>query len=110
MDVSTGRYKDFLKLTGVPQSTGILLRLLFVMFKLMADNCGVDIVMRDEDEIETGKYHAKIIETPGHSKGSISEVYTNIQVLQRQGKVSWNTRNGLLEIAPAPKNISLEST
>jgi len=37
----------------------------------MADNCKVDIVMHDGDEIELGKYRARIIETPGHTKGSV---------------------------------------
>jgi glyoxylase-like metal-dependent hydrolase (beta-lactamase superfamily II) len=71
MDVSRKRYKIFLKLMGVPLSIGILLRLLFIMFKRMADNCKVDIVMHDGDEIELGKYRARIIETPGHTKGSV---------------------------------------
>jgi glyoxylase-like metal-dependent hydrolase (beta-lactamase superfamily II) len=71
MDVTRDRYKIFLKLMGVPLSIGILLRLLFLMFKRMADNCRVDIVMRDGDEIELGKYKAKIINTPGHTKGSV---------------------------------------
>jgi glyoxylase-like metal-dependent hydrolase (beta-lactamase superfamily II) len=71
MDVSTNRYKIFLRLMGIPLSIGILLRLLFFVFRCMADNCGVDVVMREGDEIEIGKYRAKIIETPGHSKGSV---------------------------------------
>ena len=71
MNISINRYKIFLKLMGVPQSIGILLRLLFVMFKRMADNCRVDIVLRDGDKIELGKHSARIIETPGHSKGSV---------------------------------------
>jgi len=71
MDVSRKRYKIFLKLMGVPQSIRILLRVLFVMFRRMADNCKVDIILRDGDEIELGKYNARIIETPGHSRGSI---------------------------------------
>jgi glyoxylase-like metal-dependent hydrolase (beta-lactamase superfamily II) len=71
MDVSRKRYEIFLKLMGVPLSVGILLRLLFIIFSQMAENCPVDIVMNDGDEIELGKYRAKIIGTPGHSKGSI---------------------------------------
>ena len=71
MDVSRKRYKIFLKLMGVPLSVGILLRLLFVFFSQMADNCAVDMVINDGDEIDIGKYRAKIIGTPGHTKGSI---------------------------------------
>lgn len=70
-DVFTKKYKIFLKLMGIPLSIGILLRLLFIFFKRMADNCDVDILVREGDEIEIGKYKAKIIETPGHSKGSV---------------------------------------
>jgi glyoxylase-like metal-dependent hydrolase (beta-lactamase superfamily II) len=71
MDVSRKRYKIFLKLMGVPQSVGILLRLLFVFFSQMAENCAVDMVINDGDEIDIGRYRAKIIGTPGHTKGSI---------------------------------------
>ena len=71
MDVSRKRYKIFLKLMGVPLSVGILLRLLFVFFSQMADNCAVDIIINDGDEIDIGKYRAKIIGTPGHTKGSV---------------------------------------
>lgn len=71
MDVSKKRYKDFLLLMGLPLSVGIMLRLLFMMFKFMAENCRVDEVIREGDKIETGGYEAIIIETPGHSKGSV---------------------------------------
>jgi len=71
MEVSLSRYRNFLRLMGVPLPIGILLGLFFFMFKNMADNCRVDIVMRDGDEIELGKYSARIIDTPGHSKGSV---------------------------------------
>ncbi|MCX5849131.1 MAG: MBL fold metallo-hydrolase [Deltaproteobacteria bacterium] len=71
MEVSANRYRNFLQLMGVPISIGILLGLLFVVFKHMADNCVVDIVMHGGEEIEIGRYRAKIIDTPGHSKGSV---------------------------------------
>ncbi|MDI6742578.1 MAG: MBL fold metallo-hydrolase [Smithella sp.] len=71
MEVSTKRYKNFLKMMGVPLSTTVLLGMLFIMFKQMADNCDVDIVMREGDEMELGHYRAKVICTPGHSKGSV---------------------------------------
>jgi glyoxylase-like metal-dependent hydrolase (beta-lactamase superfamily II) len=71
MDVSASRYKNFLRLMGVPESIGILLIILFIVFKRMADNCRVDIIIQDGNEIDIGKYKARIIATPGHSKGSI---------------------------------------
>lgn len=71
MEVSVGRYTNFLKLTGVPLPIGIMLGFFFLMFRTLSDNCKVDNVMRDGDEIALGKYRGKIIETPGHSKGSV---------------------------------------
>lgn len=71
MEVSTKRYRNFLKLMGVPLSTSILLGLLFIVFKQMADNCEVDLVMCEGDEMGIGNYRAKVICTPGHSKGSV---------------------------------------
>jgi glyoxylase-like metal-dependent hydrolase (beta-lactamase superfamily II) len=70
-DVSYKRYKKFLQIIGVPTSITILLGLLSFMFKFMAEGCSIDVVVNEGDEIEIGKYRAKIIETPGHSKGSI---------------------------------------
>jgi glyoxylase-like metal-dependent hydrolase (beta-lactamase superfamily II) len=70
-DVSYRRYQKFLHMIGVPVSVTILLGLLSFMFKFMSEGCKIDIVIGEGDEIEIGKYRAKIIETPGHSKGSI---------------------------------------
>lgn len=80
-EVSTKRYKTFLKMLGVPNSVGILLWLLSYMFKFMANKCNVDIMLSEEDEIELGTYQVKIIETPGHSKGSICLFMENEQVI-----------------------------
>lgn len=80
-EVSTKRYKTFLKVIGVPNSVGILLWLLSYMFKFMANKCKVDVILSEEDEIELGTYHAKIIETPGHSKGSLCLLIENEEVL-----------------------------
>jgi glyoxylase-like metal-dependent hydrolase (beta-lactamase superfamily II) len=70
-DVSYKRYRKFLQMIGVPSSIVILLGLLSFMFKFMAEGCTIDIVISEGDEIQIGKYRAKIVETPGHSKGSI---------------------------------------
>ena len=72
MEVSVGRYTNFLKLTGVPLPIGLMLGFFFLMFRTMSDNCTVNNVMRDGDEVELGKYRGKVVETPGHSKGSVS--------------------------------------
>jgi len=70
-DVLTKRYKNFLKLMNIPRSVRIMLRVLFIFFRRMADNCNVHHVIREGDEITIGKYQAIMIETPGHSKGSV---------------------------------------
>lgn len=70
-DAYSANYEHFLALVGIPPSIGVLLRLLFILFKRMADNCHVDLLIRDGDEIGLGGYSARIIETPGHSKGSV---------------------------------------
>lgn len=67
----TNRYENFLQILGVPLSIGILLRLLSFMFQQMADNCEVDVIISEGDEIGIGQYRARIVETPGHSRGSI---------------------------------------
>jgi glyoxylase-like metal-dependent hydrolase (beta-lactamase superfamily II) len=72
MDVSKGRYEDFMGLAGVPEIVGIMLKLMLKVLKMMADNCRVDIIMREGDEISLGKYSARIVGTPGHTKGSVS--------------------------------------
>ena len=70
-DVLTKRYKLFLKLMNIPRSVGIMLRVLFIFFRRMADQCIVHHILREGDEITIGNYQARIIETPGHSKGSV---------------------------------------
>lgn len=70
-DVSYRRYQKFLHMIGVPPSVTILLGLLSFMFRFMSEGCKIDIMLGEGDEIELGQYRAKIIETPGHSKGSI---------------------------------------
>jgi glyoxylase-like metal-dependent hydrolase (beta-lactamase superfamily II) len=72
MDVPKERYEDFMRLAGVPGIVGIMLKLMLKVLNLMADNCRVDIIMREGDEISLGKYSARIIGTPGHTKGSVS--------------------------------------
>lgn len=70
-DVFSSNYKHFLSMVGIPASVGLMLRLLFFFFRRMADHCDVDRLIRDGDEIELGGYRARIIETPGHSRGSV---------------------------------------
>ncbi|HNY48930.1 MAG TPA: MBL fold metallo-hydrolase [Smithella sp.] len=70
-DVSAKKYNDFLRIIGVPRSTGMMLNLSSLIFRFMAERCTMDIILREGDEVNIGKYRARILETPGHSKGSI---------------------------------------
>ncbi|HPH55901.1 MAG TPA: MBL fold metallo-hydrolase [Smithella sp.] len=70
--ISAKQYKKFFRITGVPRNLEIILRLLFFFFKRMADPCRVDTIVREDDQIDIGRYRAKILETPGHSRGSVS--------------------------------------
>lgn len=81
MEVFTGRYRAFLRLMGIPVSMGILLGFLFIVFRQMAENCKVDIVLREGEEIDAGNYRAKVIGTPGHSKGSVCLFLENEKIL-----------------------------
>jgi len=71
MDVSTQSYQDFLMLVGIPLHVRAMLKMLFVVFRRMAQNCKVDWTVQEGDRIPLGHYEATIIEAPGHSKGSI---------------------------------------
>jgi len=71
MDVSSKRYKDYLLLTGIPLYVGVMLKMLSVLFRHMAENCRVAMTVQEGDRIPLGRYEATIIETPGHTKGSI---------------------------------------
>ncbi len=76
--IETGKdYPDyigqrFLKLMGVPFFYRGIMRLLRSGFRLFVDNCTVNIVLNDGDEVIVGDYTGRIISTPGHSKGAIS--------------------------------------
>lgn len=69
--ISAKQYKKFSRITGVPRNLEIILRLLFFFFKRMADPRRVDTIVREDDQIDIGRYRAKILETPGHSRGSV---------------------------------------
>jgi glyoxylase-like metal-dependent hydrolase (beta-lactamase superfamily II) len=71
MGVSSTRYRNYLLLTGIPIYVSVMLKILLVLFKHMAENCRVAMTVQEGDRIPLGRYEATIIETPGHTKGSI---------------------------------------
>ena len=63
--------KKFLRMMGVPFQFIYTMDMLRSGFRFLVDNCDVDIVLNDGDEIEMGNYLGTVISTPGHSRGSI---------------------------------------
>ncbi|MCU0822777.1 MAG: MBL fold metallo-hydrolase [Spirochaetes bacterium] len=70
-DVPKSTSREFLRMMGVPFRYIAAMHAVRAAFKLMVDNCAVDIVLMDGDKIRLGDYIGQIISTPGHSKGSI---------------------------------------
>ncbi len=70
-DVSKKKAQQFLRLMGVPLLYREAMRLLRTGFKLLVENCGVDMILNDGDRIKLGDYDGTVINTPGHSKGAI---------------------------------------
>ena len=70
-DVSARTFLRFLRLSSVPVKFWFSLWMLGVYFRIMARTCRVDVPLHEGDEVTLGKYRARVIETPGHSKGSV---------------------------------------
>ncbi len=71
----------FLKLMGVPLVFRGIMRLIRSSFRLFVDNCNVDVVLNDGDEVLVGDYCGSIISAPGHSKGAICLYLENENIL-----------------------------
>lgn len=61
----------FMKLSGLPRPYRLAMRILDRVFSRMARHCTVDKIVSDGDELLLGSYPARVIATPGHSRGSI---------------------------------------
>ncbi|MCU0843751.1 MAG: MBL fold metallo-hydrolase [Spirochaetes bacterium] len=61
----------FLAIIGVPVHLRLSFRLMRHFFYRMADCCPVDRALAAGDRVRLGSYEGTVIETPGHSKGSI---------------------------------------
>lgn len=72
IDVSPLAYQRFLRITGIPMGFQMGIIPLFVMFrKIYARRCPVHGHLHHGDMIRLGRYTARVIETPGHTRGSV---------------------------------------
>ncbi len=66
------QYIKFFRLMGVPLLFRISMIIVNYLYNSMADNCPIHKFLSDGDIINLGDYQARVISTPGHSKGAIS--------------------------------------
>ncbi len=71
-DVTRAQLRRYYKLMGVPQVFQLSYLFLERMFSSMAEACPVNKLLADGDILPVGNYEARIIATPGHTRGSIS--------------------------------------
>ncbi len=69
--ISKKQSTAFSRLMGTPARYRLGFRILDMVFQSMAKHCRVDYTAGDGDELIVGSYPARVISTPGHSKGSI---------------------------------------
>ena len=71
-DVPHSAYRRFLRLTGTPLPYHLGIVPMFFLFRMrMGRGCPVHVQLRDGDRLDLGDYKARIIETPGHTRGSV---------------------------------------
>jgi glyoxylase-like metal-dependent hydrolase (beta-lactamase superfamily II) len=72
LEVPREQFIKYYRLMGVPLKFQLSLLLVRRVFRSMAENCRVDRFLSDGEKIRMGDYEATVIETPGHTRGSIS--------------------------------------
>jgi glyoxylase-like metal-dependent hydrolase (beta-lactamase superfamily II) len=72
LEVPREQFLKYYRLMGVPLIFQVSLLLVRWIFLSMAENCRVDKFLSDGQKILMGDYEATVIETPGHTRGSIS--------------------------------------
>ncbi|MBU1169941.1 MAG: MBL fold metallo-hydrolase [Proteobacteria bacterium] len=70
-DASISSYRHFLKLTGTPQAVQLGILPMFLWLRRMTRPCPVDAPLRNNQSLMFGDYPGRIIETPGHTRGSV---------------------------------------
>lgn len=70
-DSNRDAFMGFLRMCSVPVRYRFGIRMLMRMFRRLARPCRVDRAVSEGDTISLGGHEARVIETPGHSRGSI---------------------------------------
>ncbi len=72
LEVPRSRFLGYYRLMGVPFAFKLSLLPMRLVFSSLAENCPVDRFIQDGETIRLGDYDARVIATPGHTKGSVS--------------------------------------
>ncbi len=109
-DVPEKISKKFLRMMGVPFLYIYMMDILRHAFRFMVDNCVVDVVLKDGDDIVMGDYRGTVISTPGHSKGAICVYLKDENILFAGDHILEHiTPNALVMLEPAsvlPRRLS----
>ncbi len=81
LEVTKMQFIRYYRLMGVPVIFQLSLLLLRIFFSSMAEPCSIDRYVSHGDTIMMGDYKATVIETPGHTRGSISLYIENEGIL-----------------------------
>ncbi|MBN1495985.1 MAG: MBL fold metallo-hydrolase, partial [Spirochaetes bacterium] len=72
LEVPKKQFSRYYRLMGVPFKFHLSLLLVRWIFQSMAEPCRIDRAIAEGDTIPMGGYEAKVIATPGHTRGSVS--------------------------------------
>lgn len=72
IEVPKRQFDRYYRLMGAPFIFRLSLFAVQLMFMSMAETCGVTRLLSDGESISLGGYPARVITTPGHTRGSIS--------------------------------------
>lgn len=70
-EASPGAYRYFLAAVGTPMAVRIGVGTAFATLRFFSRGCLVDYGLQDGDTITMGDYDARIVSTPGHTRGSV---------------------------------------
>ena len=70
-DAPLKAYHRFLFRAGIPLMTRLMIIIMFRWYQFLSLTCRVDTYIKNNDTIKLGNYEGRIIETPGHTRGSV---------------------------------------
>lgn len=74
-------YHRFLVYAGTPALTRLMTTSMFFWFQRFSQGCSVDHPIKNTDQLVLGDYPARIIATPGHTRGSVCVYLENEGIL-----------------------------